>query len=214
MKKEWIIWAVIGLLAAALVVGVIALTNALNYTPAPSPDTNPSTDSVAQETEETTKEPQVDTTVSEEQTTGTEETTTVPKEATEGQETTDPTEDTTIPPEKETEGNGFGERDPSKPTTPNQENTDPQKPTKPTEEETTAPTQPDETTPTTKEEMTYKEYLKLSTEEQIAFRNSFSSGNAFKKWYTTAKKAYEDSQQKLVIGPDGGLDIGDFITKP
>ncbi len=207
MKKEWIIWAVIGLLAIALVVGVVVLSNATIHTPTPPPNTKPTTEAMTQGTEETTGDTQGSTTGPEEQTTVPDETTTAPEEETMSQETTDPTEDTTTPPKQEGEGNGFEERDPVKPTKPTEDKS---------EEETTAPTtQPEETDPPTKEEMTYKEYLALTTEEQLAFRKTFPSNNAFKNWYLAAKKKYEDSQEQVTMGPGNSIDLGELIgTEP
>ena len=60
--------------------------------------------------------------------------------------------------------------------------------------------------------ITYKEYLKMSTEEQLAYRDQFDSSAAFKKWYLEAKQAYEDSQNKVVIGDGNTVDIGQILN--
>ena len=62
--------------------------------------------------------------------------------------------------------------------------------------------------------LTYQEYLKLSTEEQIAYRATFSSNAEFRKWYIAAKNAYEDAQDKITIGDGNSVDISDLINPP
>ncbi len=61
-------------------------------------------------------------------------------------------------------------------------------------------------------DLTYKEYLALSTEEQIAFRNQFSSAAEFKKWYLAAKQSYEDSQNDIIIGDGNSVDLGEILN--
>ncbi len=61
--------------------------------------------------------------------------------------------------------------------------------------------------------LTYEQYLQLSVDEQIAYRNSFASSAAFKAWYAAAKKAHEDAQQKITIG-DQTVNLGDIINPP
>ncbi len=60
--------------------------------------------------------------------------------------------------------------------------------------------------------LTYREYLAMSTEEQIAFRETFDSSADFKKWYTAAKKAYEDSQNNIIIGGDNTVDLEEILN--
>ena len=53
--------------------------------------------------------------------------------------------------------------------------------------------------------LTFKEYVELSMEEQVAYFNSFGTVEAFAAWYNVAKAEYE-----LLYGPiDGTPDDGD-----
>ena len=56
--------------------------------------------------------------------------------------------------------------------------------------------------------LTYKEYLAMTEDEQIAFYKEFKNHSEFKKWHTAAKKEYEKNKKELVIGPDGTIDLG------
>lgn len=128
------------------------------------------------------------------------------------QETDQPTTEPTTQPEESTTGggtipeppgpdSGIVERDPTQsanPTDPPKEELDPP------EEET--PVEPPKV-----EEMTYKKYEALSEDEKMAFQSTFASRREFLNWYKAAKKAYEDSQQHVTIGPGDGLNIGDYI---
>lgn len=129
------------------------------------------------------------------------------------QETDQPTTVPTTQPEESTTGGGTIPEPPGpdsgiveRPTQPAQptEPAEPTEPTKPTEGET--PVEPPKV-----EEMTYKKYEALSEDEKMAFQNTFASRKEFLNWYKTAKKAYEDSQQHVTIGPGDGLNIGDYI---
>ncbi len=137
------------------------------------------------------------------------------------QPATQPSEPTTpSDPAQEIPGSesGIVERDPTQPTDPVDPTvpTDPTDPTNPTEppKEETKPTEGDKPVEPPKEdgdEMTYKKYEALSEEDKAAFRNTFATRKEFLNWYKTAKQAYEDSQQKVTIGPGEGLNIGDYI---
>lgn len=207
IKKEWLIWGAILMLAAGLIVALVLVTQPPKDAPY-SPETTVETQPDSVPTEPSSQETTLP---------GLEETKPSEPENTQPSAPTEPsTPDGTEPtqPEKETDGpGGFEDRptqkpdDPTKPTDP----TEPEE-TDPTEPEETDPTEPDETDPPAGEKMTYRAYLELSTEEQIAFQNTFPSRNAFKDWYQQAKKEYEDSQHQVTIGPDGGLDIGDYIN--
>ena len=61
-------------------------------------------------------------------------------------------------------------------------------------------------------DLTYQEYLKMTTEEQIAFREQFASTAEFKSWYLAAKQEYEDSQNKVVIGDGNSVDLGEILN--
>ena len=78
-------------------------------------------------------------------------------------------------------------------------NTDSSGSTKPTE-----PPLPDEYPYT----LTYKEYMAMSEDEQIAFYKQFKNHSEFKRWHTAAKKEYEENKIELEIGPDGKIDLG------
>ena len=221
MKREWIIWGVVGLLAVALIIGVVALTNAINTISAPAEEPTPTTESTSP-IEDTTGQTE-DTTVPEEETTLPEETTSVPEEETTSQENTDPTEGATKPTE-ETEGNGFGERDPVKPTDPTKPKDETTQPTtKPSQDTTKPTTQPESTVPDsgsnstmfgkTLEQYTYKEYLELEKKGfGLAFREWVEShGLNWKTWYLEKKQEYEDSQNKVTMGPGNSIDIGELI---
>lgn len=59
---------------------------------------------------------------------------------------------------------------------------------------------------------TYEEYTAMSGEEQQEFFNSFDSPADFFEWYNAAKAEYEASQEKIEIGDDGSIDLGDLIN--
>lgn len=61
-------------------------------------------------------------------------------------------------------------------------------------------------------DLTYREYLAMSTDEQIAFRETFESNADFKNWYAKAKKAYEDSQNDIIIGDGNSVDLGEILN--
>ena len=91
----------------------------------------------------------------------------------------------------------------------------PPKPTKPTTQPTTKPTEATEpsqetenTTPGTDEVklLPWEEWKDLPREEQLAYRASFPSLDAYFQWYNEAKAQYESTQPTL--GPDGNIDLG------
>lgn len=199
MKKEWITLGGAGLLAIALIVGVIAVTNGVK--------TKPGSGSSAESTAQTLDGTQntADQTKPADETTGPEQETSDGTTAPTGETVDiDSTDGTTSGANDDSGGSGgFGERNP--------DNSDPTKPTNP-QPKPTDPTQPESTEPTTKEEMTYKAYLALSTDEQIAFRNTFSSKSAFETWYKAAEAAYEAAQNKVTIGNGESIDLEDYIN--
>ena len=79
----------------------------------------------------------------------------------------------------------------------------------PTTTSTTAPTQPDD--PRVQLAAEYEAYMALSPEEQQAYFLSFSSYTDFFAWFNAAKDAYEALQDRIEIGGDGNVDIGDLI---
>ena len=55
--------------------------------------------------------------------------------------------------------------------------------------------------------LTYEQYNALSGEEQLAYMESFASMADYFAWYNAAKKAYEDSQNRIEVS-DGHIDLG------
>ena len=55
--------------------------------------------------------------------------------------------------------------------------------------------------------VTYKEYLEMSEDEQVEFYKSFKNHNDFKEWRTAAKKVYDENQIEIEIGSDGTIDL-------
>ena len=68
------------------------------------------------------------------------------------------------------------------------------------EEETSTPSKEPEA-------LAYDTYMSLSSEEQEAYFNSFSSVEAFFKWYNAAKQQYIDEHPGIEIGPDGVIPL-------
>jgi hypothetical protein len=73
----------------------------------------------------------------------------------------------------------------------------------PTEAPTDAPVED-----TYKAPQNYEEYLAMSREHQIRFKESFSSLSDFVTWLNDARQAYEASQEKSEVGSDGIIDLG------
>ena len=59
---------------------------------------------------------------------------------------------------------------------------------------------------------TYEEYNNLSGEEQQKYFNSFANPADFFTWYNAAKAEYEASQDRIEIGNDGVIDLGDIVN--
>lgn len=59
---------------------------------------------------------------------------------------------------------------------------------------------------------TYEEYNSLSGEEQQKFFSSFANPADFFTWYNAAKAEYEAGQEKIEIGNDGVIDLGDILN--
>ena len=60
--------------------------------------------------------------------------------------------------------------------------------------------------------VTYEEYNAMSKTEQDIFRESFVPKSDIYTWYAAAKKAYEDSQNNILIGGDGSINLGDILN--
>ncbi len=58
---------------------------------------------------------------------------------------------------------------------------------------------------------TYEEYQNMTDAEQKAYRNSFPSISDYFAWLGAAMEEYENSQNKVEIGGDGSVDLGDYI---
>jgi hypothetical protein len=52
----------------------------------------------------------------------------------------------------------------------------------------------------------------MSAAEQQAYFLSFPTMEDFFAWFNQAKKEYEDAQDRIEIGGDGSIDIGDIIN--
>lgn len=59
---------------------------------------------------------------------------------------------------------------------------------------------------------TYEEYNNLSGEEQQKYFSSFPDPADFFTWYNVAKAEYEAHQDRIEIGNDGVIDLGDLIN--
>lgn len=59
---------------------------------------------------------------------------------------------------------------------------------------------------------TYEAYQAMTSAEQQAFSDKFSSVKSFIGWYWYAKEEYDNNQDVIVIGPNGGIDINDIIN--
>ena len=53
--------------------------------------------------------------------------------------------------------------------------------------------------------------MDLTAEEQQAYFETFASIEDYFVWYNAAKQEYEDKKDKVDIGGDGNVDIGDII---
>lgn len=62
-----------------------------------------------------------------------------------------------------------------------------------------------------KQNMTYEEFMDLTAEEQQAYFETFVSIEDYFAWYNAAKQEYEENKDKVDIGGDGNVDIGDII---
>lgn len=205
--KDWVILATAGVLAVALVVGVVLviLDKTSENDPIPGTTVGAQTESIQQTTGEEVTKPfaEQETTVP----TASQETT-MPDE-TDGTTETTGTEETTSGDKNTSQsgngssGTGFTDDAPQGPTT----TVTPSTPTTPEETEP----EPTETMAPEKpvQEYTYKEYMALSKSEKTAFYKKFPSLGDFNRWYNAAKKAHDD--EKLVIG-DSNIDLGDLIN--
>ena len=62
------------------------------------------------------------------------------------------------------------------------------------------------------ENMTYEIYNNLPGETQEAFYETFAGPKEFFEWYNKAKEEYVDDNPTVEIGPDGSIDLGDYIN--
>ncbi len=205
-RKEWVIIGATGVLAVALIVGVIFVI--VDKTSEDDPHRETTTGSWQEATDQTydTEEGTAPQSGAEDTTapSATDETT-APEETTEstGTESTKPTEKDPVQDSNDSSGTGFTDQAP--PTTP----VTPSTPTTPeTPEQTTPP--PTETMAPEKpvEEYTYQEYMALESSEKTKFFHKFPSLGAFNRWYNAAKKAYDE--EKFVIG-DSNIDLGELL---
>ena len=213
--KDWVILGTAGVLAVALVVGVVLVIigKTGGNDPVSGTTVGIQTESTQQATGEEITKPSA------------EQETTDPAAT---QETTDPaaTQETTMPDKTDSttettgteqttsgdkntnqngnssSGTGFTDDVPQGPTTTvTPSNPTTPKETEPEPTETMAPGKP-------VQEYTYKEYMALSKSEKTAFYKKFPTLGDFNRWYNAAKKAHDD--EKLVIG-DSNIDLGDLL---
>ncbi len=205
-KRMYLILIII---ASAILAGLIIWAVYISIKPAqgtkPDKDRPGTTTQAAEATEDGTS--QTEGTTGEETTAPEDTTGTTEEETTTGEETTAPTE--TKEPGKQEGGN----QDP--------DNEDPGEDEKNEEDSgdsgdsgtVTPPPTPTEPTlpdvyPYT---VTYKEYLDMTEDAQIAFYKEFKNHDEFKKWRTAAKKEYDENKVEIEIGEDGVIDL-DKIT--
>lgn len=204
--KDWVILGTAGVLAVALVVGVVLVIigKTGGNDPVPGTTVGIQTESTQQATGEEITKPSAeqettdpaatqettmpDKTDSTTETTGTEQTTSGDKNTNQNGNSSSGTGFTDDVPQGPTTT-----VTPSNPTTP--------KETEPEPTETMAPGKP-------VQEYTYKEYMALSKSEKTAFYKKFPTLGDFNRWYNAAKKAHDD--EKLVIG-DSNIDLGDLL---
>ena len=133
----------------------------------------------------------------------------------ESAETTDSqaSNETQVPSQEETSvGNEAGGEDPAE-TSENPSEADSEEPSadmtqEPSDELTKEPTvdTPEETVPedtTPPYKPTYEEYCAMTSQEQVAFFNSFSDVEDYFLWFEWAKADYEERNPGIEIGPDG-----------
>ena len=59
--------------------------------------------------------------------------------------------------------------------------------------------------------VTYEQYMDMTEEEQEAFMDTFATTKDFYEWLNDAREKYEAEQDRIEIGGDGNIDIGDII---
>lgn len=63
------------------------------------------------------------------------------------------------------------------------------------------------------QDVTWEEYEAMTGEQRQAHFEKFASPEAYLKWMTDAKAAYEKSHPTIDVGKDGTIDIGEIIGK-
>ena len=63
------------------------------------------------------------------------------------------------------------------------------------------------------QDVTWEEYEAMTGEQRQAHYEKFASPEAYLKWMTDAKAAYEKSHPTIDVGKDGTIDIGEIIGK-
>ena len=97
---------------------------------------------------------------------------------------------------------------PVKHTTEPTETTEPEDTTDPSE--TTKPNDSNNNFGQNGAEVTYKEYMAMSEEEQYEFFLSFATPADFFAWQAQAKADDEANSGDIVVGGNGGVDFGDI----
>ena len=60
--------------------------------------------------------------------------------------------------------------------------------------------------------LTWKEYMAMTEDEQIAFYKLFPSHSEYKAWYNAAKKKYDEEKIEIEIGADGTIDLDKILN--
>ena len=60
--------------------------------------------------------------------------------------------------------------------------------------------------------MTYEKYISMSPEDQQAYFESYSSPDAFFKWFNAAKAEYDKNNDAIEV-EGGNIDIGDYMDE-
>lgn len=204
--KDWIILGTAGVLAVALVVGVVLVIVGKTGGNDPVPGTTVGIQ--MESTQQTTGEEVTKPSAEQETTVPTASQETTMPDETDGTTETTGTEETTSGDKNTSQsgngssGTGFTDDAPQGPTT----TVTPSTPTTPEETEP----EPTETMAPGKpvQEYTYSEYEDLADSEKLAFYKAFPSLSDFNRWYNAARKAHDD--EKLVIG-DGNINLGELI---
>ncbi len=54
--------------------------------------------------------------------------------------------------------------------------------------------------------------MAMTAKEQREYYSSYENPDDFFVWFDTAKKKYEDEQEKIIIGEGGSIDLEDILN--